>query len=175
MELTNDSPLRSARKQPIGRPFEPGKSGNPGGRPAALAEVKALAREQTEANIAALVAVRDNPDSPAAARVSAANSLLDRGWGRPTQALEHSGPDGGPIPTGQDDAPWKGHPVWDTEDKWRRAGEACDNIFASVMEQHKRNVAAGLARDEPPSEADMEKAKQTIANLTALAKQKGEI
>ncbi|HEV7253866.1 MAG TPA: hypothetical protein VGN97_12340 [Mesorhizobium sp.] len=32
------------------------------------------------------------------ARVAAANALLDRGFGRPSQAVKHSGPNGGPIP-----------------------------------------------------------------------------
>lgn len=32
-----------------------------------------------------------------AARVSAAEALLNRGWGKPRQAVEHSGPAGGPI------------------------------------------------------------------------------
>jgi hypothetical protein len=31
--------------------------------------------------------------------VSAATALLDRGYGKPVQAMEHSGPDGEPIPT----------------------------------------------------------------------------
>jgi hypothetical protein len=39
----------------------------------------------------------NNPAAPAAARVSAANALLDRGHGKPRQALEHGGTDGGPI------------------------------------------------------------------------------
>lgn len=35
-----------------------------------------------------LLEVANDKSQPAAARVSAANSLLDRGFGRPTQALE---------------------------------------------------------------------------------------
>jgi hypothetical protein len=31
------------------------------------------------------------------ARVAAAQAVLDRGWGRPVQALEHSGPEGSPL------------------------------------------------------------------------------
>jgi hypothetical protein len=36
--------------------------------------------------------------APASARVAAASEILDRGWGRPTAALEHSGPGGAPVP-----------------------------------------------------------------------------
>lgn len=79
--------------------FQKGQSGNPGGKPAELAEVKALARKQTEASINTLVAIRDDLTAPKAARVAAANSLLDRAWGKPAQALEHSGPDGSAITT----------------------------------------------------------------------------
>jgi hypothetical protein len=67
--------------------FVKGKSGNPGGRPKEIGEVRALAQAQTEANIQALVTIRDSKKAPAAARVSAANSLLDRAWGKPQQTL----------------------------------------------------------------------------------------
>jgi hypothetical protein len=38
----------------------------------------------------------NQPDAPPAARVSASTALLDRGWGKPAQAM--AGPDGeGPV------------------------------------------------------------------------------
>ena len=70
--------------------------------------------------------------------------------------------------------------MWNTEAKWRAAGQACDNIFARAQEEHKRAVAAGLACE--PTEADMEEAKRTDARIVAyidrlrsLAKQNGEL
>jgi hypothetical protein len=42
-----------------------------------------LAREQTESALQTLVEVKDDPNAPAGARVSASIALLDRGWGRP--------------------------------------------------------------------------------------------
>jgi hypothetical protein len=42
-----------------------------------------------------LVGIARQKDAPPAARVNAANSVLDRGWGRPDQV--HAGPDGGAI------------------------------------------------------------------------------
>jgi uncharacterized protein DUF5681 len=69
----------------IGRPFKKGQSGNPGGRPKVIAEIRQLARERGPEAIAALVKVMTKGKSEAA-RVSAATALLDRGWGRPKQS-----------------------------------------------------------------------------------------
>ena len=66
-------------------PFKKGQSGNPGGRPKVIAEVKELAREHTGKAVETLVSIMTNPKAAAAARVSAANALLDRGYGRPPQ------------------------------------------------------------------------------------------
>lgn len=76
--------------RPLGR-FEKGQSGNPGGRPPRrLADGRSLtelAREKTADALAALMAVLEDNRSPAAARVTAATALLDRGWGRPPQTI----------------------------------------------------------------------------------------
>jgi Family of unknown function (DUF5681) len=71
----------------IGKPFEKGQSGNPGGRPKVVAEVKELAREHTAEAIQTLVSIMSDPKSAPAARVSAANALLDRGYGKPPQHI----------------------------------------------------------------------------------------
>lgn len=78
--------------------FLPGKSGNPGGQPSGMAEVKALARSHTKEAIQALASIATSKKAPPSARVSAAVALLDRGYGRPAQAVELSGPEGGAIP-----------------------------------------------------------------------------
>lgn len=65
--------------------FEKGQSGNPGGRPKESAEVKALAREHGPAAIAKLVELM-NCGSPRT-EVAAAQALLDRGYGKPAQAI----------------------------------------------------------------------------------------
>jgi len=70
----------------VGRPFEKGQSGNPGGRPKAVAEVRELARQHTPEAIAALAKVMSDGTSEAA-RVAAATAMLDRGWGKPTQPI----------------------------------------------------------------------------------------
>lgn len=76
--------------------FKKGQSGNPGGRPKNNEDVRSLARMHTETAIAALVLVLEDKQAPPSARVSAATAILDRGWGKPVQAL--AGPDGeGPV------------------------------------------------------------------------------
>ncbi|MBN9534820.1 MAG: hypothetical protein J0H10_15860 [Alphaproteobacteria bacterium] len=75
-------------------PFKPGESGNPGGRPRNDNEVKRLARKHTKAAIERL-GFWLNSDN-AKASVSAAQALLDRGWGKPTQMIAGD-PDGDAI------------------------------------------------------------------------------
>jgi hypothetical protein len=69
-------------------PFAPGQSGNPGGRPKALKGVEELARGHTAEAIRTLAEVMRSKRAPALARVTASNSLLDRGWGKPKQMQE---------------------------------------------------------------------------------------
>ncbi len=91
------TPTARPRGRGPGRPFRKGQSGNPSGRRADLGHVRELARTHTEDAIAALAGIMRDGDEPAAARARAAELLLDRGWGRPTQPI--SGEGGGPIET----------------------------------------------------------------------------
>ena len=50
-------------------------------------EIKSLARSHTESAINVLRGCMNEPAAPWAARVQAANYLLDRGWGKPTQII----------------------------------------------------------------------------------------
>lgn len=68
--------------------FRPGNSGNPGGKKKIPTEVKELCAQQTIPSIKTLMEIRDNKKAPAACRILAANSILDRGLGKPRQEIE---------------------------------------------------------------------------------------
>jgi hypothetical protein len=57
-------------------------------------EIRALARSHTRTAVSVLIRVMRSKDATAAARVSAANAILDRGWGKASQPVE-SGTEGG--------------------------------------------------------------------------------
>jgi Family of unknown function (DUF5681) len=94
MDQDDETPPNKTDRNRDGR-FKKGQSGNPGGRPKIFTEVKQAAREHTEAAIEALVGVMNNEEATAAARVAAANAILDRGWGKPetyTNMAHHNKP-----------------------------------------------------------------------------------
>jgi hypothetical protein len=66
-----------------------GQSGNPSGRKIEpKAEIRELAKVHTKASVETLAKALTAKDSPWPARVAAAQALLDRGWGKPTQHVE---------------------------------------------------------------------------------------
>lgn len=97
--------------------FHPGRSGNPGGRPKAIADLRDMAREYSQAAIETLASALHAEDERV--RVAAAVALLDRAWGKPAQAV--AGPDGEPLPLGQ---PYgviilpPSRPIEDERDRW---------------------------------------------------------
>jgi hypothetical protein len=93
------------KKKPRGRPFEKGNKANPSGRPPKSAnlppsertrnrlmikDVRELARATGPDDIRTLIAIRDDEKAPYACRIMAANSLLDRGFGRPSVSVDTS-------------------------------------------------------------------------------------
>jgi hypothetical protein len=88
--LTSTEAQRSGRGSGgvTGRGFRPGVSGNPGGVPKDGIDIAALARSHAPEAIAALVRGLNDPKH----YVHAAQVLLDRGFGKPTQPLTSDGP-----------------------------------------------------------------------------------
>ena len=78
--------LRLVKPRRVNGQFPPGASGNPGGRPEALSEVRQMARRHNATAIAKLVKIAERGRSEAAC-IAAATALLDRGCGRPTQPI----------------------------------------------------------------------------------------
>lgn len=68
--------------------FEKGESGNPGGRPKGLGDIREMARPHTGTAINKLVAVMNDDKASPSAQVAAASAILDRGWGRPAQTID---------------------------------------------------------------------------------------
>ena len=61
--------------------------------PRSITEIRLMARTHTRTAINVLVGIMRSKDATAAARVTAANAILDRGWGKAAQPLQN-GDDG---------------------------------------------------------------------------------
>ena len=55
-----------------------------------VTEIRSLARSYTRTALRVLVGVMRSKDATAAAKVSAANAILDRGWGKVVQPVGNS-------------------------------------------------------------------------------------
>ena len=77
--------------------FKPGQSGNPNGRPKIPPELREAAKSAAPEALQVAIDLMRNPAVEPADRLRAVSIVLDRAYGKPVQATEISGPDGGPI------------------------------------------------------------------------------
>ena len=83
-------------------------------------DIRSLARAHTETAVRVLAGIMREPEAPHSARVSAAQVLLDRGWGKPAQ-----------FTTG-------------SADEFRRAMDLSDDELANIA------TGSGEGIDTPP-------------------------
>lgn len=76
--------------------WKPGQSGNPGGRKKDQHIVRDAARKYTQEALDTLVALMRNGKQEIT-RVNASNAILDRGWGKPAQAIVGGDEDDPPL------------------------------------------------------------------------------
>lgn len=82
-------PTRGGKREGAGRPK--------GAVSKATADIKAAASEYSEAALSVLITVAKNTKAPAAARVAAANAILDRAHGKPKQSVDVDAKGLGPV------------------------------------------------------------------------------
>lgn len=76
--------------------FKPGQSGNPSGRPKVPQHVRDAARALTTDALKVLEEIMREGQNEGA-RVRAAETILDRAWGKAAQQVEVTGSEGGPV------------------------------------------------------------------------------
>jgi hypothetical protein len=73
------------KRKPRGRPFVKGRSGNPSGRPKALAEIVSLCRQHSVEAVRRIVELIGSDDERVS--LAACQYLLDRGYGKPKESV----------------------------------------------------------------------------------------
>ena len=95
--------LKTGKRKAPQSAFKPGRSGNPGGRPKLTTEQKAqefeliqACRSKSPDAIVVIAQLMHRADRDSVRL--AASLIVERGWGKAMQAIEHSGKDGENVP-----------------------------------------------------------------------------
>jgi len=71
-----------------GKPFAKGQSGNPGGRPKVPEDIRQAFREASPQACETLVKIINDPAAKDSDKIRAAETILDRAYGKPVQAVD---------------------------------------------------------------------------------------
>jgi len=88
---------KAAVKKTPGKPFQKGQSGNPGGRPKVPEEIKEAFRAAGPNACECLCKIIADPAAKDSDKIRAAEVILDRGFGKPTQSVDLEATVGAPI------------------------------------------------------------------------------
>jgi hypothetical protein len=145
----------NAKKNLRPRPqWQPGRSGNPSGRPKLLVEISRLDRSYCPDAIEKLAKIMLDSRSKPRDVIAAANVILDRGLGRPTQALVHISPDGDMV----DAAPIDVSPLLNTA---RSRGDAA---LEAELRRELERIEARKMQERAASEERFANARRARAN-----------
>ena len=90
-EMAGNSTESSGKKRRgPGRPFQPGQSGNPNGRPKMPEDVRKKLKAATPEAVQLLIDVMKNEDEKTALRMDAAKTIIERVYGKPTQPIDNA-------------------------------------------------------------------------------------
>jgi len=90
-------PAENSKLAPRGKPFQPGQTGNRGGRPKKTEEERTLeqmCRAKTQDALDVLVKIMDSEKSNERNRITAAMAIIERGHGKAVQPTTIGNPDG---------------------------------------------------------------------------------
>ena len=128
--------------------WQPGQTGNAGGRPRKTPEaleIEELARSKSQAAIQRLASiVRTGKDSDA---IRASEALLDRGFGRPQQSIDHSASGKGGFTLNVKVAPKEPERL----DDGHRYGEVASG---AVIDSESKPVALPSSNESPDRSAE---------------------
>ena len=89
-------PAENSKLAPRGKPFQPGKTGNPGGRPKKTDEERTLeqmCRDKTPDALGVLIQIMESGEQERN-RMTAAMAIIERGYGKAVQPTTIGNPDG---------------------------------------------------------------------------------